>query len=595
MINKPYLEQNNSVLQNNLRVYLTRYWFFVTMFFTRRPLWVYWWLVLPIAVMGICISAYAVPNIPSSADPGRFFENLKTIPEPVIAGPSVSTPPPATILAPPDGSDKALLLRKLVIVGATAYPIDELDELFEDQLQNHSTTLRTLYKSLELIQRKYLHDGYTLARAFLPPQDVTDGVITVQIIEGHVSSVEAQGNYHTGHVAEAIMARVRSMNPFRVSELEHNTLLLGDVTGLAVHSVLKPGDGTDDGVGIIFVFDNKSSTGSLSFDNQGTKYTGPAEYGVTITALNQVIPDQQLTFSGLITSPLNNLKYVAVSEHIALDADGDALTVQANYAHTQPGYRLLAENIEGDSYNYSFSLTRPLIRSRVKNWYVTAELAAKDIVTDALYQRFYGDRIRIASLSSHYDIQDNWYGADIAEIKLSQGLNLPGVTPTGTANLSRRDGHSDFTSITSNLSRLQQITDKLRVYVAGEGQYAWSPLLSSEQFGYGGQQFGRAFDSSELTGDNGIAGVIELRRTITVNVPELNIEAFSFADAGRVWNYQNHKPTCASSAGFGLRYNYGRGLSGALTLVQPLNHTVAAPEYGNGESPRGFFTLNYSF
>ena len=201
-------------------------------------------------------------------------------------------------------------------------------------------------------------------------------------------------------------------------------------------------------------------------------------------------------------------------------------------------------------------------------------------------------------MSANYDVQDAWRGADVAQVKLSQGLNLFGETRTGTLDLSRADGHSAFhTRGTANVGRLQPLSDEVRLYVAGEGAaHAWSPLLSSEQFGFGGQQFGRAFDPSELTGDDGIAGTTELRLTVPTTIPKLGAELFGFVDAGRVWNYVNDKPTCASSTGLGIRGSYGRGYGQALpTIAQPLNHAVAAPEYGNGKNPRGFFSLNASF
>ena len=540
-------------------------------------------------------AAYAAANLPGSADPGRALENLKSAPEPTLVSPEEKARPQPEGPVLPDGADQALKLRHVVIEGATAYPPEEIEAMFAAQLRNHSTTLRALYETLGRIEQKYHRDGYVLAGAFLPPQDVTDGKVTIRIVEGHVASVEAQGNYRTGPVGDAIMAKIRNMNPFRVNDLERNTLLLGDATGLPVHAVLKPGTGADGSVGVVLEFDEKAVAGSVSFDNLGTRYSGPAQYGISVTALNRLIPEQQTTISGLATSPLDNLKYIALSERIAIDAKGDAVTFQGNYANTQPGFRLKREEIEGDSFNYGVSLMRPVIRSRVENLYLTCDLTAKDVVTDALQQRLYADRLRIASAQAHYDIQDKWSGADLAEVKLSQGLDLPGVTKTGTLNLSRADGHSDFTRVTGNASRLQAMTEDVRLFVAAEGQYAWSPLLSSEQFGFGGQQFGRAFDPSELTGDDGIAGAVELRYTPPIHIPNLGLESFAFADAGRVWNYTDGKPTCASSVGIGARYSYGSNLWGMLTLAQPINHEVAAPSYGNGKNPRVFFSLNSNF
>ena len=144
--------------------------------------------------------------------------------------------------------------------------------------------------------------------------------------------------------------------------------------------------------------------------------------------------------------------------------------------------------------------------------------------------------------------------------------------------------------MTLNASRLQPLTGKIRFYVAVTGQYAWSPLLSSEQFGFGGEPFGRAYDSSELTGDNGMAGMTELRYSVPEFIPHLTSEAFAFWDLGRVWDHDaTGDAENAASAGIGLRVMHENGLSGSLTLAQPLTRDVSAPSYGHGDAPGSSF------
>src|SRR6185437_9133865 len=84
-------------------------------------------------------------------------------------------------------------------------------------------------------------------------------------------------------------------------------------------------------------------------------------------------------------------------------------------------------------------------------------------------------------------------------------------TETGSALLSNPYGQSDFTKLTFNTSRLQELNDKFSLLAASAGQVSNAPLLVSEQFGFGGPVFGRAYDTSEITGDDGIAASLELR------------------------------------------------------------------------------------
>ena len=107
---------------------------------------------------------------------------------------------------------------------------------------------------------------------------------------------------------------------------------------------------------------------------------------------------------------------------------------------------------------------------------------------------------------------------------------------------------------------------------------------------------GSAYDASEFTGDDGVAGAFELRYSPPLTIPTVASELFTFYDIGRVWNYNDIKNSqFASSAGFGLRLNQGDHISGNITIAKPLNAKVAAPNSGDGMDPRVFFSLNVHF
>ena len=76
-------------------------------------------------------------------------------------------------------------------------------------------------------------------------------------------------------------------------------------------------------------------------------------------------------------------------------------------------------------------------------------------------------------------------------------------------NLSRIDGRAVFTKVTLDVSRYQGISNEWGVYVAAMGQYAANPLLSAEEFRVGGARFGRAYNPSEISGDDGAALLAE--------------------------------------------------------------------------------------
>ena len=63
------------------------------------------------------------------------------------------------------------------------------------------------------------------------------------------------------------------------------------------------------------------------------------------------------------------------------------------------------------------------------------------------------------------------------------------------------------------------------------------PLFTSQQFYLGGAAFGRGYGSAEISGDNGIAGSVELRFDQKLSYRYLTgYQLYGFVDAGTAWN-----------------------------------------------------------
>ncbi|HSW71306.1 MAG TPA: ShlB/FhaC/HecB family hemolysin secretion/activation protein, partial [Gammaproteobacteria bacterium] len=170
-----------------------------------------------------------------------------------------------------------------------------------------------------------------------------------------------------------------------------------------------------------------------------------------------------------------------------------------------------------------------------------------------------------------------------------------------TATTSRPGGRGDFTKMNFQASRLQQLFWRLSLFGVLQGQYAFNPLLTSEQFGFGGSQLGRGYDSAEIIGDRGFAGSAEMRMDFFPGKILLQtLELYYFYDAGVIWNIKFNPgikmKSSATSTGFGARFSMLKYLFGNLMFTQPLTKQVAALEIiGEGRRPRIFFSLTAQF
>ncbi len=111
-----------------------------------------------------------------------------------------------------------------------------------------------------------------------------------------------------------------------------------------------------------------------------------------------------------------------------------------------------------------------------------------------------------------------------------------------------------WTSSKLFLSRSQRLgKSNTMISLKTQGQYAFNPVPVPEQIGYGGQVFGRGFESSNILGDTGAMGSVELSNVFFAG--NSTFTPFAFYDYG--WTKRLDTPNLddgsASTYGFGFR------------------------------------------
>jgi hemolysin activation/secretion protein len=150
-----------------------------------------------------------------------------------------------------------------------------------------------------------------------------------------------------------------------------------------------------------------------------------------------------------------------------------------------------------------------------------------------------------------------------------------------------------------SLSRLQGIADDWSLLAGFVGQLASGTLYASEEFGYGGQAFGRAYDSSDITGDEGISGMLELCYDgWSGDKQDISLQPYGFYDIGAVWRtaagpsqYEH-----GASTGAGIRFATPWSLTGNIGLAWPIGRAIVAPSYNAlPAGPRILLQTSYGF
>ena len=297
---------------------------------------------------------------------------------------------------------------------------------------------------------------------------------------------------------------------------------------------------------------------------------------------------------GVLTSNPDELLFFNGFGEMPVSSEGTKIFISGSFSKSQPGSTLKQFNVEGNSNTFTVRASHPFIRSRGKNLKGYLGFTSRNSKTDLLNENITDDRLRILKLGMAYDFVDRLRGVNLFSFGLSKGMNIMDASGPGSLKLSRADGRSDFTKLSGDILRLQELGPGWSLLTGVGWQYAFDSLLSSEEFGLGGPQYVRAYDPSEVTGDHGIAFKLELQKGVKTNWNYLkSLQSYLYFDHGTVALRNTTAVQDSSSSltavGLGMRGNINKWLSGYIEVGQPLSGDVSAE--GNSD-PRFFFSLN---
>lgn len=418
------------------------------------------------------------------------------------------------------------------------------------------------------------------------------------MIEGYINEVIIEGDKRgRAGLFQEWAKKIKQSRPLNMKDMERYTLLANDLPGATVKSVLRPSKDVQGATDLVLAIEHKTLNASIGYDNRGTKSSGPGQATFSLGANSLLHLYEKTNLTYIASDDFDELHYFVFSHDQILGSEGTKLTLSANHSRTRPGDYLKDYDIWGSSTTFGMAVTHPFIRSRSANLNTNLNFDIKNSRTETMSVLQSEDRTRVLRAGIAYDFSDKLDGVNLFNVGVHQGFNILNATETGSNNLTRSEGYSDFTKFTAEISRTQKIIDRLGLSVAASGQYALCPLLSSEEFGFGGSQFGRAYDSSEITGDHGIALKAEFQFTDSFSVQYLKqikyYQLYAFSDFGEVHGRSDlkSKRESAASAGVGIRFGITDYLSGYLEVDKPMTRKVATADADHGYDPRIFFSI----
>jgi hemolysin activation/secretion protein len=471
-------------------------------------------------------------------------------------------------LSESDDSREKIPVNGFRLSGEPPVPEDELLNLIKGDA-GKEMTLGELDKLAARITGYLRRQGYFVAFAYLPAQDIREGIVEIAVVPGKYGRTKVGGSARID--ADCLREMLFCAKPGMIiirGPLERALLLINDLSGIQVKATLTPGETPGTADLIIETIATAKVSGASYADDWGNRYTGRTRYGAQIVVNNFSGNGDALTLGGMTTGQGIDNYSLGYSANL-----GNAGTeIEVHYSRV--GYTLGEEfaglGATGRAAVAGCNVSYPFIRSRAFSLYGTIGYDDKRLTDDISGNGSYSSRISgLWNLGLSGSFADTWLGGGTGAFGLTcySGELSFGDTAALALDAATAQTSGNFSKTVFFCRRQQYIAPNLTLYLSFTGQMASKNLDSSEKLFLGGADGVRAFPQGEAAGDEGYKLMGEFRwRLADLYSGQNKLYLTTFYDCGSVTsNKQPYSPginrRSLTGAGLGLLLTRDRGFS----------------------------------
>ena len=397
----------------------------------------------------------------------------------------------------PKPGEKSFFLKNIELSGCESFPPEDFKPLVA-KYENTETTITGLNNLAKEIASEYLRRGI-IAAVFLPPQEIKDGSVKIQVVEAKMGEAEIGKAPFFGKKIIKYYWRLRHEKTLRYDEISKSLQMMNKNPDREVKAALHAGDepGTTD---VILTSKTRFPIhGQYTFDREGIITTGKLRNGFGLRNNNFLGYDDTL-ISGLSFGEDFHGSYIYHS--IPVSPDGASLLYGYSYSLSTPQKDFAVYGMKSVSENATASIRQDIYNKDeyVGDVYVTFD--SKDKVT--WYKSGTGtlnrDRLRELTFGADYMIRGAGSTTSITP-ELNQGINAFGASKADNPLSSRPGATPTYTKFSLSVQNRTALPFNLQQNLKLRMQLPSEKLFSQEQFGLGGIDTVRGYPPSDYLAD----------------------------------------------------------------------------------------------
>ena len=527
--------------------------------------------------MAVWAQGAGVVITPGSVQEGMPAPALETEPPPS----QVVFPEPAPVMdLDPDGG--RFVVNAFDIRGATVFSRRRLKRVMSRFL-DLEVNLYDLNRAADDLTWYYHRRGYPLARAYVPAQTVTNGVVRIEVVEGRIGQVALQGQRrYDDDFLRARLPALRSGALVRGEALERDLLRLNALPGLRGRVILSPSAQAGATDALLELRETRVQ-GDLGVDNFGRAQTGRWRWRTGLALNSPMGWGDRFRFTGMKTQG-GLIDHWALDYGLPLGPSG----LRLNVSHSRVAYavsgQVSALDVGGEVKTTRWQLGAPLISRRTQ-----------DSAWSLAYQRSVSMETALGEPLARYSLglfdlgyRHRWTHPDAAQtqLQLQWASNLRG-NPSGQAQDRVR------TRVEVSVNHTAPWTKDWDVQVQAKGVYSPDTLPDNEKFSVGGPNSVPGFLAGEIRGDSGHVLRLALRRTVTWR--ERLLQWRVMADSGAaVYRLPGYRDTQESlrSVGLGTTWFASQSMQISVDWARAMGSSRRAAD---GRKSRVWMTAHATF
>jgi len=436
---------------------------------------------------------------------------------------------------------RKIFIKSYSISGNTQINTKKLQSILKPY-EAKNLSFKEIQEIVSLITKTYKDEGYFVARAYIPTQNLQaqDGVLKIAIIEGNYGEFKLE---NSSLVKDSILQDkldvTKTKEVIAIKDLQRALLLINDTPGVKVSSTkIAAGEELGSSDFIIGTQTTQSYNGYIVGDNYGSKYTGKHRVmaGVDINSPFKI--GDKISLSALSSEDMGLLNG-RVGYGFPIYENG--LRGELSYSKTtyELGDKYKSLDALGNADSFVALFTYPIIRSNSENlntYLRTSYNKMKDEIRTTLSnikKNTVVSKVGIDYLKNHLIF--NKYSQTKIDTSLSFGRLEFKNAVDKSDDKKGANTNGNFSKINIDLENNTMLTDTINWKNKLQLQYALRDknLDGSEDLSVGGVNGVKLYPSGEESAENGYIYTTEATYTLPSYV-EINSKIGLFYDIGKV-------------------------------------------------------------